>query len=388
MALGGAIACSNSDTATLRVDLRTDLVRPLEFDAITIRVDGEGLSTEGAPMGDYRSGVRVAELDGVPVGGRDVTVVLQSGGGTVATRTVRTDVQQPSTTVVVLIAASCAERVCPGPGDPAEATECDLEGCVVPEGTDAGVSDAGSPGDAAAPPDLGSDAGVALVCPAEVCQATTCGAGATCQNEACTCSAGYRGTTCNQCLDDWVRLGDGSCAPSSVLIGTEGRDDLVGRLFAIHLVGLAGNDDLMGSSMGDRLEGGDGDDQLDGREGGDLLFGGDGVDELQGGAGSDTLVGGEGNDRLRGGDHADTLIGGLGDDELDGNRGDDRYVLDGLGADVISDNDGDADTAYCAAGVYVVAEEMRFSDRILELSTGGTVTIERDEVETIVCCRL
>ncbi|MEM6620091.1 MAG: calcium-binding protein [Pseudomonadota bacterium] len=75
------------------------------------------------------------------------------------------------------------------------------------------------------------------------------------------------------------------------IVGTDGRDLMVGLDNDDDLVGRAGNDDIFG---------GTGDDVLSGRRGTDKLFGGDGDDVLIGGSGADTLEGGKGVDILRG----------------------------------------------------------------------------------------
>ncbi|MDB5433586.1 MAG: hypothetical protein JWP35_4702 [Caulobacter sp.] len=81
--------------------------------------------------------------------------------------------------------------------------------------------------------------------------------------------------------------------------------------------GTTGNDTLTGDIGNDNIYAGAGD---------DILFGGEGDDNLRGGSGSDHLYGGAGNDMLNGDDGADIMEGGLGDD---------TYVVDDAGDQVI-----------------------------------------------------
>lgn len=86
------------------------------------------------------------------------------------------------------------------------------------------------------------------------------------------------------------------------------------------------------ASEGVVLVGGDGRDELIGTEGADDISGGRGRDVLDGAAGDDTLDGGSGRDALRGGDGDDVLNGGRGRDHLDGGAGDD-LLTGGRGRD-------------------------------------------------------
>ncbi|KPW44116.1 Calcium binding hemolysin protein, partial [Pseudomonas syringae pv. berberidis] len=123
---------------------------------------------------------------------------------------------------------------------------------------------------------------------------------------------------------DQVQFADGSVLTSAqikttLLIGTEVDETIVGYDSADSLSGLSGNDTLYGRQ---------GDDSLDGGDGKDTLYGEDGKDALSGGAGNDTLSGGYGND---------LLDGGSGNDSLDGGYGSDTYVFrKGSGQDTIN----------------------------------------------------
>jgi len=131
----------------------------------------------------------------------------------------------------------------------------------------------------------------------------------------------------------------------ATIVGTNGKDRLVGTQGSDVILGLGGNDrifgrggkDLICAGSGndvvnaltgkDRVNAGSGDDYLDGWSSNDLLLGGGGDDLLFGGPGNDELVGGGGfdllraqggNDRLAGGGGQDLLLGDEGNDALDG----------------------------------------------------------------------
>ncbi|GHC45098.1 calcium-binding protein [Neogemmobacter tilapiae] len=76
---------------------------------------------------------------------------------------------------------------------------------------------------------------------------------------------------------------------------------------------------------------------------------GDGGETLVGGAGDDVLTGGMGNDKLVGGSGLDTLTGG---------EGHDTYVVDGLGAQIIEEDDEGVDV------VQVTGARYRMDDNI------------------------
>jgi len=65
--------------------------------------------------------------------------------------------------------------------------------------------------------------------------------------------------------------------------------------------------------------------------------------------------------------------------------GNDHYVIDGLGNDTLDDTLG-FDTARCVSGVRAISNTLVGSNRVLRLSTGGSVTIVGDRVERILGC--
>ncbi|MDF8335013.1 family 16 glycosylhydrolase [Novosphingobium cyanobacteriorum] len=72
--------------------------------------------------------------------------------------------------------------------------------------------------------------------------------------------------------------------------------------------GRAGNDTIRGNAGDDSLFGGEGEDLIKGDDGNDQIFGGLGLDNLQGNAGNDIIDGGIGKDRMVGGNGDDTYI--------------------------------------------------------------------------------
>jgi hypothetical protein len=98
--------------------------------------------------------------------------------------------------------------------------------------------------------------------------------------------------------------------------------NLVGNL----VVGTRGKDTLVGTSGRDILCGGRKNDTLRGLGGNDLLIAGTGDDALRGGGGNDQMRAGPGNDALAGGGGTDNLRGGGGDDALNGGAKKDRCV--------------------------------------------------------------
>ncbi|WP_426282189.1 calcium-binding protein [Lysobacter soli] len=86
----------------------------------------------------------------------------------------------------------------------------------------------------------------------------------------------------------------------------------------VSATGDAGDNQLIGNVGNNVLTGLQGDDYLEGRDGDDHLVGGEGNDVLDGGYGTDTLEGGSGNDQYRVDSVADTIVenAGEGDDTV------------------------------------------------------------------------
>ena len=75
-----------------------------------------------------------------------------------------------------------------------------------------------------------------------------------------------------------------------------------------NVIGTGGKDTLIGNDDDNKLEGLGNNDYLDGGAGEDKIEGGEGDDTMIGGSGDDVLFGHTGNDRMRGGEGADTFI--------------------------------------------------------------------------------
>ncbi|NES92423.1 calcium-binding protein [Okeania sp. SIO2B9] len=80
----------------------------------------------------------------------------------------------------------------------------------------------------------------------------------------------------------------------------------------------------------------------------DFLVGGEFNDNFDGSGGDDTLEGLAGNDTLAGDDENDSLVGGDGNDSIDGGDDDDIFI-GGLGADTLSDDNGNNTFVYTSA---------------------------------------
>ena len=131
------------------------------------------------------------------------------------------------------------------------------------------------------------------------------------------------------------------------LVGTDGDDVIVGRGGRDYLEGKDGDDIICGGSGGrsggdepEWLVGGAGDDVLLGQAGLDELLGGSGRDRISGGGGPDFAYGQRGADRLFGGPEQDHLYGHDGHDVMRGHRGYDILGLDAGNDVIIGGNDG------------------------------------------------
>lgn len=100
-------------------------------------------------------------------------------------------------------------------------------------------------------------------------------------------------------------------------------------------------------------------------------------DKLYGGLGSDKLYGGKGNDRLSGGLGDDLLVGGSGNNSLIGGLGKDTFGFgfDATGKDVIKDFSYCVDKIKLYDGITVTGMTRVSGDTVLQLSTGGTITL-------------
>lgn len=137
--LWALLASCSPTTATLFVDIRTDLVAGVEFTATRVQVFGGGgtlafADSDVSAADDFFAGVRVAELAGLPLGTLDLRVELSDATGrAVIGRPVRVTLRT-DTVVTVLVTRDCRGVECPGAGDPA-ATACLGGRCVDPRCT-------------------------------------------------------------------------------------------------------------------------------------------------------------------------------------------------------------------------------------------------------------
>ena len=82
------------------------------------------------------------------------------------------------------------------------------------------------------------------------------------------------------------------------LVGSPGKDQVLGNELANSILGSAGNDTVSGGRQSDSLDGGEGGDYIYGDKGMDVLTGGGGADLLRGGRGNDTIITGVGIDGI------------------------------------------------------------------------------------------
>lgn len=103
---------------------------------------------------------------------------------------------------------------------------------------------------------------------------------------------------------------------TTVIVGTEGDDELIGTDGDDIICGLEGYDVVHSGKGNDVIAGNQGLDNLRGGSGMDVLYGGDHADWLHGGRGDDILKGQAGDDHLRGAGGSDTCVGGPGNNRL------------------------------------------------------------------------
>ncbi len=226
------------------------------------------------------------------------------------------------------------------------------------------------------------------VCVDDPCKPDPCNGRGWCVQSTgtCICDPGYTGSGCTNCLAPWVwSAADGFCRPTNVIDGTGNGEVITGTAGADIIRGLGGNDEILGMEESDLINGNEGSDVVNGNMGRDEVRGGADADQVHGGAEDDFLMGGGGADTLVGGGGNDRMMGGGEDDLIQGMLGNDYYMIDGLGHDTFDDLEG-SDAARCMDGVWAVSDTMVGPNRVLQLNTGGSVTIINNSVESVYGC--
>lgn len=205
------------ETSRLVVDVRTELVAGVEFDAVRTEVLAGPASGRFAEHtvadGDYAAGVRVAELDELARGPVTVRVSLLRDGATVVQRPVRVELSGPMHGATVILVRDCVGVTCPlAGGDPVAAAcvggTCQDERCTeeTPE-----------------------------FCEPECTDASECGGGASCARAECAASG-----TCFLRADDALCLPDQTCdVVEGCLGGAPACDPFPGAELDLHAYGDA-----------------------------------------------------------------------------------------------------------------------------------------------------
>ena len=126
----GAGACAGSKGNELSVDVRTDYVAGIEFDAVWVRVDAQPWETRAARQTEnFVRGQRVADIGGLGNGRQQVFVQLRLGETMVAERDVPVDISG-DLAITVIFSRDCEGVTCAG-----ELSACVGGRCVNPECT-------------------------------------------------------------------------------------------------------------------------------------------------------------------------------------------------------------------------------------------------------------
>lgn len=197
--LGVLLLCSfgcGDERHPLFVDLRTDYVAGIEFDAVHTRVQETGETAElevAQPDPAFATGIRVAELRPPRSTALLIEVALTSAGTVIGRRTV--SVLDGRGFVTVVVTRDCMGIACPGPGDAPDATECLNGRCVTDRCVDAGEAEC-----AGARCDDDEDCAVTSDCAIGRCHEGTCRSlpgEVTCSaSEWCSPEVGCRSLSC------------------------------------------------------------------------------------------------------------------------------------------------------------------------------------------------
>jgi Ca2+-binding RTX toxin-like protein len=147
-------------------------------------------------------------------------------------------------------------------------------------------------------------------------------------------------------LGDLTTCSGNFIVPSSICVGTNNNDTIIGTIAGGIIHGNDGNDMIRGllslqiiygNDGNDTIQGGNSTNIIFGNSGDDTILGGSGFDPMKGGGGS-TLIGSSGNDKLIGGPDNDVLEGGEGYDFFQCNGKPDVIIDFSPGEDKASGN--------------------------------------------------
>ncbi len=136
LAVASGVGCWD-DRVAFWVDLRTDFVPGSEFATVETETEAPGNVRHAPPFRatvfqQFDRGVRVAVFDEMTRSTTFVRMTLvDRAGAPIATRRARVQLDYPST-YTMLVTRACRDVSCPGPADPADATECLGARCVTP----------------------------------------------------------------------------------------------------------------------------------------------------------------------------------------------------------------------------------------------------------------
>lgn len=136
-------------------------------------------------------------------------------------------------------------------------------------------------------------------------------------------------------LGDLMTCSGNFIVPSSICVGTNNNDTIVGTIAGGIIYGNDGNDMIRGLLSQQIIYGNDGNDTIQGGNSSNIIFGNKGDDTILGGSGFDPIKGGGGS-ILSGSSGNDKLIGGPDNDVLEGGQGYDFFQCNGK-ADLILD---------------------------------------------------
>jgi hypothetical protein len=129
-------AACGSDTASLVVDVKTDLIPGVDFTAVRQVITGPALGDTheqpSAPFDDFVRGVRVAEYPSIEAGTFLMTTQLLDSMRAVVAQRVTAVTVRGHLGVVVVIARDCRNQICPGASDPPGSSTCEGGRCVDP----------------------------------------------------------------------------------------------------------------------------------------------------------------------------------------------------------------------------------------------------------------